>query len=124
MQLIRALHKSEHKAAILSLPTHPWSEVVVEWAPHQYTTEIHMYNRGGVLDYQIISYTRVNEKQIRLQLGDEFYFSREWEPYKTPTPRDIANQIQSIRKQMRPRPSKSWYKPYTDSEWEALVNSI
>ena len=107
MKLIRALHKSEYRAAILALPTHLWSEVIVEHGPHQYSTEIHQYNRDGELSFQIIDYGRKSENQIRLQLSDEFYFSDLWEPYDTPTPQKITRQIQTIRSKMRPRQHKN-----------------
>ena len=124
MKLIRALHKSEHRAAILSLSHHYWSEVVVEWGYHQYTTETHQYGKDGILQFQIINYTHVNEVQLRLTLGDEYYFSDAWEPYKTPTPQELKEKIQTIRSKYRPKKIKEMRTPYTKKDFDAIMKEI
>lgn len=124
MRLIRALHKSEHRAAILSLSHHYWSEVVVEWEPHQYTTEIHQYDTSGVLKFQIINYEHVNEIKLRLQLGDEYYFSDSWEPYYTPTPQEIKEKIKTIRSKYKPAKTKQIHTPYNKKDFEDIIREI
>lgn len=121
MKLIRALHKSEFRAAILALPNHRWNYVVVEWDYHKYTTEIHQYSQEGDLEFQIVSHKKVNDQQIRRQLGDEYYFSDNWMPYPHPRPNNALAYKNKIRERMRPPEKKSIFPELTESDWEELI---
>lgn len=124
MKLIRALHKSEIRAAIISPPDHGWNIVIVEWGPHQYTREIHQYSEiTGELMFQTINYQRVNEQELRLSLGDITYFSEGWMPYATPTPQDIQGQRRTIKKYAPPT-SKKFRRAISLSEWENILRDV
>lgn len=88
MKLLQAIKESDERAAILSLPTHPWNYVVVEHVYQEYgyiknyTTEIHQYNDNELRNL-IVGFDHITYDQLKVRLG-LFFESVEWEPYGEP----------------------------------------
>lgn len=112
MLLIHALHKSPLRAAILAMDYRVWNYVIVEWGPHLYTTEMHLYDLNGDLNFQVVGYQKVNEQQLRAHLGDKYYFSKEWKSYETPTPAKVQGQKRRIRGSRPPKRKRSTHDGY------------